>query len=266
MSAMQWGTAADFPAVYEELMVPGFFEAFAEELLDRAQPAAGERMLDVATGTGIVLRRARARAAELTRLVGLDLTAGMLDVAREKSAGLDVEFVVGDATALPFEDGSFDLVSCQQGLQFFPERERALAEFLRVLAPGGRVVVACWCEIETAPANHAVAETVARHLPDSERVARAPFSFPDADALHSLLAGAGFGSVEVERVDGVARFSSPEEFARSFLEGSPMAVAMAEVPQERRDALSRDIAATVRERIGHPVAAAMATNIATARV
>lgn len=266
MSAMEWDTPAEFPAVYEELNVPAFFAAFSEELLDRARPAEGERMLDVATGTGIVLRLAHARSAGLSRLVGLDLTPGMLEVAREKSAGLDVEFVVGDATALPFDDGSFDLVTCQQGLQFFPERERALAEFVRVLAPGGRAVVACWCEIETAPAHHALAETVARHFPERASVARGPFSFPSGDGLHSLLRGTGFASVEVERVDGVARFSSSEEFTRSFMEGSPMAVAMTDVPQEQRDALAREIAATVRERVGHPVEAAMVTHLATARV
>jgi ubiquinone/menaquinone biosynthesis C-methylase UbiE len=264
MSAMQWGTPADFPAVYEELNVAGFFEAFAEELLDRAQPKDGERMLDVATGTGIVLRRARARSAGLAQLVGLDLTSGMLAVAREKSEGLDIEFIVGDATAMPFDDDSFDLVTCQQGLQFFPDREAALGEFLRVVAPGGRAVVACWCEIETAPAAQALAETLGRHFPEREPVARAPFSFPSGEALRALLLSAGFGTVDVERVAGVARFSSPEEFTRSFMEGSPLAIAMAEVPQEQRDALARDIANTVRERVGDPVVAAMVTHIATA--
>src|SRR5689334_5154561 len=119
MSTMKWGAGAGFPAVYEEISVPAFFSAFADEMLARAQPADGERLLDVATGTGIVLRRARARCPRLGRLVGLDLTPAMLAVAREKAEGIDAELLEGDAAELPFEDGAFDVVTCQQGLQFF---------------------------------------------------------------------------------------------------------------------------------------------------
>ncbi|MCW3016066.1 MAG: methyltransferase protein [Solirubrobacterales bacterium] len=265
MSTMQWGTPARFPAVYEELLVPGFFTAFADEMLDRGQPRDRESMLDVATGTGIVLRRARVRCPSLARAVGLDLTAGMLAVAREKSEGLDIEYVEGDAASLPFEDAAFDLVTCQQGLQFFPAREQALREFRRVLAPGGRAVVACWCDVETAPAHQALTDALRQHFPDREPVARVPFSLSSADELRSLLHEAGFGDVDVERVAGTARFSSPEDFSRSFMEGSPMAIAMADVPQEQRDALARDIAMNVRERFGEPVVAPMVTHIATAR-
>jgi SAM-dependent methyltransferase len=266
MGAMQWDTPADFPRVYEELNVPGFFQAFAEELLDRAHLSKGERLLDIATGTGIVLRQARARRPDLGRVVGLDLTPGMLAVARDRSEGLDIEFVEGDALSLPFEDGSFDVVTCQQGLQFFPDREQALREVVRVLAPGGRAVVACWCEIDEAPGHLALAGALGRHFPEREAVARAPFSLADGDALAGLLSGAGLTDVEVERVEGVAQFASPEEFTRSFMEGSPMAVAMADVPPEQRDALARDIASSVRERVGDPVAAPMVTHIATAHI
>jgi ubiquinone/menaquinone biosynthesis C-methylase UbiE len=262
---MQWDPQADFPAIYEELLVPGFFETFAEELLDRARPVDGSRMLDIATGTGIVVRRACARCAGLARIVGLDLMPGMLASAREKSAGLDVEFVVGDATALPFEDDSFDVITCQQGLQFFPDREGALREFRRVLGPEGRAVVSCWAELETSPAHHVLVDVVRRRYPERESVARAPYTLTSDEALRNLLVNAGFGVVAVERVQGIARFASPEDFARSFMEGSPMAVAMAEVGQEERDALAGEIADAVRELIGDPVAAPMATHIATAR-
>src|SRR5690349_17071067 len=149
MTSMEWGAPADFPAVYEQLLVPAFFLAFADELLDRVQPRAGERMLDVASGTGIVPRRARERCPDLARLVGVDLTPAMVAVARAKGEG--IEFLEGDATDLSFDDDSFDVVTCQQGLQFFPECEQALREFRRVLAPGGRVAVAVWRGTEEAP-------------------------------------------------------------------------------------------------------------------
>jgi ubiquinone/menaquinone biosynthesis C-methylase UbiE len=262
---MQWGTAAGFPAVYEELMVPGFFAAFADELLDRAAPTEDERLLDVATGTGIVLRRARERVPGLARLTGLDLTPGMLAVARGRSEGLGIEYVEGDAQALPFEDDSFDVLTCQQGLQFFPEREQALAGFRRVLRPGGRAVVACWCEIESQPGYLAVAEVVARRLPDRAGAAHAPFALPDAATLSDLLEGAGFSGVTVERVEGLARFDSPEEFTRAFLEGSPMALALGDLSADDRVELTREIVEAVRERVRDSGVSPLATNIAVGR-
>ena len=119
-------------------------------------------------------------------------------------------------------------------MQFFPEREQALAGFRRVLRPGGRAVVACWCEIESQPGYHAIAEVVGRRLPDGAGAANAPFALPDAATLGGLLEGAGFADVQVERVEGTARFASPEEFVRSFLEGSPMAFALADLSADER--------------------------------
>ena len=262
---MQWGTAAAFPAVYEELMVPGFFAAFADELLDRAAPAEGESLLDIATGTGIVLRRARERVPGLGRLTGLDLTPGMLAVARQRSEGLGIEYVEGDAQELPFEAGAFGVLTCQQGLQFFPERERALAAFRRVLRPDGRAVVACWCEIESAPGYLAVAEVVERRRPDKAGAARAPFALSDAATLRSLLEEAGFVGVTVERVEGTARFASPGEFARSFLEGSPMAVALGDLSADERAELTEEIVEAVRARTGESGVSPIVTNVAVGR-
>lgn len=262
---MSWNQPAAFPAVYEELNVPGFFTEFSEKLLDRAEPKDGDRLLDVATGTGIVLRRALERCPGLGRAVGVDLTPAMLSVAREASEGLPVEYVEGDATALPFGDGSFDLVTCQQGLQFFPDRAKALAEMRRVLAPGGRAFVACWCEIATSPLHHTLAAVVREHHPEREPIAGAPFSFPDGDALRRLVAEAGFESVEVERIDGTARFASAEDFTRSFMEGSPMAIALADDPPEAKATLFAAVAAALRERVGDPAVAPMATHLAVGR-
>src|SRR5579864_5613834 len=104
MSTMQWGKVSSFPAVYEELSVPGFFARFSDALLEIADLQPGERLLDVATGTGIVLRRARERGPDLARSTGVDLNPGMLAVARDAVPD-GVELVEGDAVALPFEDG-----------------------------------------------------------------------------------------------------------------------------------------------------------------
>ena len=264
MSDFRWGAPAEFPAVYEALNVTGFFTEFSEDLLDRVAPRDGERFLDVATGTGIVPRRARERCPGLERLTGLDLTPGMLAVAREKGEG--IEFVEGDATDMPFEDGAFDILTCQQGVQFFPDRARGLSEFRRVLAPGGRVFVSVWCDMDRSPGHQILAQTVGERFPEFEGPAGAPFAFGDGDALGELVDAAGFKDVELQRVDGTARFETGEDFARAFMEGSPMALSMAEVPAAERDALLGEIAGRIKERFGEPVAAPMATHIATGRV
>jgi ubiquinone/menaquinone biosynthesis C-methylase UbiE len=264
MSAMQWATPSGFPTVYEELNVPAFFTTFAELMLDRARPAEGERILDVATGTGIVLRCARSRTRSLAGATGLDLTPAMLEVAREKSAELDIDYVEGDATALPFPDGSFDLVTCQQGLQFFPDRLLALREFRRVLADGGRVVIACWCEIESAPGHHAIAEIIATHLPELAGAAANPFSLPEGTELDRLLREADFDDVQVERVTANATFDAPRDYRRSYMDGTPLAIALAEVPEATRATIAREIEERIASLASEPVVLPMSTNIATA--
>lgn len=264
---MEWGKAGDFPSVYEELMVPAFFGYFAADLVVRAGLRDGDRLLDVACGTGVIPRAVTATGASLGRLTGLDMTPGMLAVAARVAGDTGAEWVEGDATAMPFADGEFDVLTCQQGLQFFPEREAGAREFRRVLAPGGRALVACWTAIEDQLAYHAYLEAIAPLEPDLAGVGAAPFAFGDADTLAALLHDAGFAQVDVVRVDHVARFASAAEFVRSFAEGSPLALALAGMPPERVTAL-REAAvlalAPFEDEAG--LAAPMATHVALARV
>lgn len=266
-TGMQWGTAGDFPSVYEELMVPAFFAHFAADLVARTGLRDGDRVLDVACGTGIVARAVAATGVSAGRLTGLDMTPGMLAVAERVAGDAGTEWVQGDATAMPFEDGAFDVLTCQQGLQFFPDRATGAREFRRVLAPGGRAVVACWTTLADQPAHHAYMDAIAPVEPDLAGVGGAPFAFGEADALGALLEAAGFASVEVTRVDHVARFASAAEFVRSFSEGSPLALALAAMPPGRADEL-REAAlprlAPFEDDAG--LAAPMATHVAVAAV
>ena len=129
---MEWGTAGDFPSVYEELMVPAFFRHFADDLVARAGLLEGDRLLDVACGTGVVARAAIASGVRLGRIAGLDMTPGMLAVAARVAGETGAEWIEGDATAMPFQDAAFDVVTCQQGLQFFPDRAAGAGELRRV--------------------------------------------------------------------------------------------------------------------------------------
>jgi SAM-dependent methyltransferase len=262
---MEWGTAAAYPAVYEELMVPAFFRFYADDLAARASLRDGDRALDVACGTAIVPRALAAAGIGLGRLTGLDATPAMLAVAAQAVGDLEVELVEGDATAMPFADHDFDVVTCQQGLQFFPDRGAALAEFRRVLSPGGRVLVSCWTPLHEQTAHGAFFEAIAPLEPDLAAVGAAPFSLGSADELGGLLAAAGLRDVAVVRVAHTARFASAEAFVRSFAEGSPLALALATLEPGRDEEL-RAVASPQLARFedGDGLGAPMVSLVATA--
>ncbi len=112
-----------------------------------AVPQSGERVLDIACGTGVVTHLVVPHVGATGKVVGLDLNAGRLAVAQSLSSvsGITIEWREGDVNALPFPDADFDLVTCQQGFQFFPDRLVALREMSRVLVPGGRLALNVWC-------------------------------------------------------------------------------------------------------------------------
>src|SRR5262245_2757037 len=135
--APQWQFVGSVPENYERYLVPTIFGPWALDLVELARP--GERVLDIACGTGIVARTAARRVGSGGKVVGVDVSAPMLDAARAAAAGegLSIEWREGNAMTLPFSDTEFDLVLCQQGFQFFPDRSASLREMHRVLRPGG---------------------------------------------------------------------------------------------------------------------------------
>jgi SAM-dependent methyltransferase len=161
-----WQLAGSGPAQYERYQVPSLFQPLAERLLATVPLRTGERVLDVACGTGIVARLAAQPIGTTGLVTGVDLNPGMLEVARAHTptSGAAVDWREGDAEALPCDDESYDVVLCQQGLQFFPDQPRALREMYRVLKSGGRVALNVWRGLEHNPFNQAVAAGLARHV------------------------------------------------------------------------------------------------------
>ncbi|HSO54831.1 MAG TPA: methyltransferase domain-containing protein, partial [Actinomycetes bacterium] len=159
MSDQQWQVAGNAALAYEAHLVPAIFAAWAPRLLGSANPAVGERVLDVACGTGVVARLAAERVGPGGRVAGLDLNPGMLAVARglPPMPGAPITWQEANAVALPFPEATFDVVLCQQGLQFFPDRPAALREMHRVLAPGGRLALSVYSAIAHNPATQALA-------------------------------------------------------------------------------------------------------------
>jgi ubiquinone/menaquinone biosynthesis C-methylase UbiE len=236
------GTAAE---AYERSVVPTLFTPWAHDLLTRAALQRGERVLDVACGTGIVARLAAAHVGVAGHVVGIDLNPGMLAVARAQtpaSASAKVEWRAGDANALPCDDATFNVVFCQQGLQFFPDKARALREMHRVLAPGGRLALSVWRSLPYNPYNRALADAVARHVgPDAGHGMRAPCGFGDAQALRTLLTTVGFRETSIHIMVLTMRHPSPAAYIAGQLAALPFAGAIKALETTAQTALHNDI-------------------------
>lgn len=206
-------SAAD---AYEKFLVPNIFGPWAKMVLDDYGPKPGQDVLDVACGTGIATRLAAIAAGAKGHVTGADLDVAMLEVARSAAAprrGAPIEWRFADATALPFSDSSFDLVQCFEGLQFFPDRAKAVAEFRRVLRKGGRVVGTVWGPLADNPGYQALADGLVKFVsPDAGRLP--PFSLTEPAAIHALLAGAGLQQIRIE----AKRLSRPVPSAVAFID------------------------------------------------
>lgn len=209
MSASEpWQMAGSSAELYERYLVPSITALWANDLISRAAPRSGDRVLDIACGTGIVARTASERM-QSGRVVGLDINPGMLAVARSIPAGrgCPIEWIQASALELPFPDCAFDLVLCQLGIQFFPDRLSALNEMFRVLVTGGRIAISVYSAVENTPVAHGLVDALDRHLgPGASNIKRSEHAFSDPSELHRLGTQAGFRDVTVEAVTQTIRF------------------------------------------------------------
>ena len=193
--------------VYEEFFVPALFQEWAPRVADAAGLRPGQRVLDVACGTGVLTRAAAERVGPAGAVAGLDVNDGMLAVARQRAP--ELEWRQGRAEALPFEPRSFDAVVSQFGLMFFEDRAAALGEMMRVLRPNGRLAVAVWDSLDGSPGYAEVVALLQRLFGSRAADAlRAPFVLGDQAALLGPFAVAGIEDAKVSTVRGTARFPS----------------------------------------------------------
>ena len=227
-------------AAYYERYVGLLMEPWVHCLVDTAVLRPAERVLDVACGTGFVARLAARCVGADGRVVGLDLNASMIEAARAASGreGGTIEWRTGDAADPPFENGVFDVVLCQQGVQFFPDRVQALRGLRRVTRPGGRLGFTVWSAIDDTPYFVALADALERHVgAEAASMARAPCALHDAAALHELVLSAGFRNVRVRSTIRATKLPLPGEFVPGHLAALPMAQTIAELSVERRTSL-----------------------------
>ena len=218
-----WQLAGDMAENYEQYFVPAIFRPWATDLLDLTAPQEGERVLDLACGTGIVSRLAAERVGPSGKVIGLDINPGMLAVAGSATpAGASIEWRQGNAEDMPFPDKAFDLVICQQGLQFFPNKPVALREMYRVLAPAGRLALSVWRDIQHIPGYIALADALASHV-SAEAAGFMHMTGSVADELEGLAVEAGFQKVAVRSASRKLHFSSPEAFVWEIIQCTPLA-------------------------------------------
>ncbi|MEQ6903440.1 methyltransferase domain-containing protein [Nocardioides sp. YIM 152588] len=197
---------AEAAELYERFFVPALFDQWPGRLLDLAGVGPGDRVLDVACGTGVVARAARARVGAAGSVTGVDVNEGMLAVAARE--GPEVAWLPGRAEALPVPSDSFDAVVCQFGLMFFTDPAAAVTEMARVVRPGGAVVVATWAGLPETPGYAAMVDLLDDLLGAAAAGAlTAPFTVGTPDALAAAV-GDPLDDLEVRRLDGVARFDS----------------------------------------------------------
>jgi len=234
------------PENYGRYFVPAIGQPLANALVDVASVRPGQRVLDVACGTGVAARVAAERVGRDGVVAGADINPGMLAVARSTpGGGLPIEWHEAAADALPFPDGTFDLVLCQLGLQFFPDRLGALRDMRRVLAPSGRALV-----LVPGPAPEIfviLEEALAGHFtPEVAAFVRVVFSLYDPDELRGLMADAGFRRPDARAHTRTLHLPSPEEFLWQYVYSTPLATAAADLDDQARAAVTRDVVASWR--------------------
>ena len=203
---------------YEALFVPALFEQYAPKVADAVSVGKGERVLDVACGTGILAREMLRRVGPRGRVAAIDAVPGMIEVAKQIAPA--IEWHEGKAESLPFTDDSFDVVVSQFGLMFFTDRTRAIQEMLRVLTSAGRFAVAVWDSLENIPAYASVVELLERTAGQQAADAlRAPFVLGDQSELARMFSEAGADSVEVTTHPGTALFPSIRIMVEADLRG-----------------------------------------------
>jgi SAM-dependent methyltransferase len=223
---------------YERHFVPAIGSPFADRLLELARLAPGERVLDVACGTGIVTRRAVEAVGPDGSVSGLDPNPGMLEVARSVTPGID--WHEAPAEAMPLPDATFDVVLCSMGLQFFPDKAQALREMRRVLVPGGRVVLGT--PGPTPPLFEAIDAALTAHVgPGASMFVHAVFAVHDPDAVRRLLGEAGFGEVDVTTGSLSLRLAPPADFFWQYVQSTPLAAVVSELDDEGRASLEADV-------------------------
>lgn len=217
--------AGSIPELYDTYLVPLIFEPYAADLAKRLSARTLSRVLEIASGTGVVTRALAAAFPESVSIVATDLNQAMLDYAAAAGTARPVEWRQASAMHLPFEDGTFDAVVCQFGVMFFPDKAKAFAEARRVLRPGGIFIFSVWDRIAENEFADVVTSALEAMFPDDPPrfLARTPHGHYDHHTIKQSLAAAGFKTTpRIDTVTARSRAASARIPAVAYCQGTPL--------------------------------------------
>jgi len=217
--------AGSIPELYDRYLVPLIFEPYAADLADRTAALKPGHVLETAAGTGVLTSALAARLPATARMTVTDLNQPMLDrAASRQSRDARITWQQADALALPFADGMFDVVCCQFGAMFFPDKVKGYAEARRVLKRGGCFLFNVWDGIADNEFADVVTKAVAGLFPQDppQFLARTPHGHGDVNVIRGHLVAAGFAGVSVATLDAVSRAAQPLDVAIAYCQGTPL--------------------------------------------
>lgn len=239
-SGSGWQLRGNAAEAYEAYLVPAIFDAMSRRLVPTAAVGPGDRILDVACGTGVVARVAALGVGPTGAVAAVDVNADMLAVAETAAANvaIPIDWRQADAAGLPFDDDTFDVVLCQEAVQFFGDKVAVLREMRRVAKRGGRVAFSVLRSLEHNPVYQSFAQALGEHAGTAaEQMMSSPFAFGDREALRAAAREAGLANVVIRVAIGEERFPSVPEFVRQEAASSPLASPLGELDEARRNAL-----------------------------
>ena len=219
--------AGSVPDIYDEYLVPLIFAPYAEDLASRLSALPCSSILEVAAGTGVVTRALAVRLPESLEITATDLNQAMIDRAIAVGTARPVTWQMADAMSLPFANASFDVVLCQFGVMFFPDKPAAFAEMARVLSPGGALLFNVWDRIETNEFADTVTTSVGRLFPEDPPrfLARTPHGYHDEAIIRADLGSGGFAAEALIEAVEVRRLATSSDFpaiAHAYCQGTPL--------------------------------------------
>ncbi|WP_375539617.1 class I SAM-dependent methyltransferase [Rugamonas fusca] len=216
--------AGSIPQLYERYMVPMIFAPYAEDMCRRVVARQPRAVLEIACGTGAVTRQLAAALPATTAITATDLNQAMLEHAIAQGTGRPVTWRQADAQQLPFPDDAFDLVVCQFGAMFFPDKRQAYAEARRVLRPGGAFLFSVWDRIEENEFADVINQALIKAYPADPPafMARTPHGYCDTALIAQQLLAAGFAQPPAfETVTARSRAPSAGTVATAYCQGTP---------------------------------------------
>lgn len=239
------------PANYEKYLGPILFEPYALDLMQRF-PKSASNIFELACGTGRVTNHLTKVMHEDATLIASDLNPDMLDIAKSIVEDNRVQWHVVDAMQLPFNEEVFDVVLCQFGVMFFPDKGAAFKGVHRILKNGGTFLFNTWDSFTSNPRPAIMVQVMKDLLGEKtpDFMAKGPYSFFDTDLIHSLLTDAGFTNIKIDTVPKVSYYSDPADIVKGFVEGSPLGHYLNQLGGDMQEEVSKRLHTALKEQYG----------------